>query len=68
MTDSLLTEIERQQKYLDRLPNDFEFPLFNARQALETRDAGNPAAGPSGEGSHFLVAAQFRWLCLTPLG
>jgi hypothetical protein len=37
MTDRLLTEIERQQKYLDRLPDDFEFPLFNAKQALESR-------------------------------
>jgi Histidine kinase-, DNA gyrase B-, and HSP90-like ATPase len=35
--DRLLTEIERQQKYLDRLPDDFEFPLFNARQALESQ-------------------------------
>ena len=37
MTDRLLTEIERQQKYLDRLPDDFEFPLFNAKQALESQ-------------------------------
>src|SRR5262245_25097328 len=35
--DRLLTEIERQQKYLDKLPDDFEFPLFNARQALESQ-------------------------------
>jgi hypothetical protein len=37
MTDRLLTEIERQKKYLDRLPDDFEFPLFNAKQALESQ-------------------------------
>lgn len=37
MNDRLLTEIERQQKYLDKLPDDFEFPLFNARQALESQ-------------------------------
>ncbi|WP_161140221.1 ATP-binding protein [Propylenella binzhouense] len=36
-SDRLLTEIERQQKYLDKLPEDFEFPLFNAAQALESQ-------------------------------
>src|SRR5262245_40596184 len=35
--DRLLTELERQKKYLDRLPANFEFPLFNARQALESQ-------------------------------
>lgn len=37
MTDRLLTEVERQKKYLDRLPKNFDFPLFNARQALESQ-------------------------------
>ncbi|MBS1702850.1 MAG: ATP-binding protein [Armatimonadetes bacterium] len=37
MTTTLLTEIERQQKYLDRLPEEFAFPLFNARHALESQ-------------------------------
>jgi hypothetical protein len=36
-SDRLLTEIERQQKYLAKLPDDFEFPLFNAAQALESQ-------------------------------
>ena len=36
-SDRLLTEIERQQKYLDRLPENFDFPLFNAAQALESQ-------------------------------
>lgn len=36
-SDRLLTEVERQQKYLDKLPNDFAFPLFNAAQALESQ-------------------------------
>lgn len=35
--DRLLTEIERQEKYLARLPEDFPFPLFNAAQALESQ-------------------------------
>ena len=35
--DRLLSEIERQQKYLDRLPENFEFPLFNSRQAIESQ-------------------------------
>lgn len=35
--DRLLTEIERQQKYLARLPEGFTFPLFNAAQALESQ-------------------------------
>jgi hypothetical protein len=33
-TDTLLSELERQQKYLDALPPDFKFPLFNARHAI----------------------------------
>jgi len=37
MTDRLLTEVERQQKYLARLPDNFTFPLFNAKQALESQ-------------------------------
>ena len=35
--DKLLTELERQQKYLERLPEDFTFPLFNAKQALQSQ-------------------------------
>jgi hypothetical protein len=34
ITDRLLSEVERQKKYLARLPKDFTFPLFNAKQAL----------------------------------
>ena len=36
-SDRLLTEIERQEKYLAKLPDDFAFPLFNAAQALESQ-------------------------------
>ena len=36
-SDRLLTEVERQQKYLDRLPDNYAFPLFNASQALESQ-------------------------------
>lgn len=36
-TDQLLTEIERQQKYLNELPDDFAFPLFNVRHAVESQ-------------------------------
>jgi hypothetical protein len=36
-SDRLLTEIERQQKYLAQLPENFEFPLFNSKQALESQ-------------------------------
>ncbi|MCI0755738.1 ATP-binding protein [Teichococcus vastitatis] len=35
--DSLLTEVERQQKYLDRLPENFNYPLFNSMTALESQ-------------------------------
>jgi hypothetical protein len=35
--DRLLTEVERQEKYLAKLPEDFSFPLFNAAQALESQ-------------------------------
>lgn len=35
--DRLLTEVERQQKYLATLPDDFSFPLFNTRRALESQ-------------------------------
>ena len=33
----LLTEVERQAKYLAKLPPDYTFPLFNAAQALESQ-------------------------------
>jgi len=36
-TDQLLNEIERQKKYLADLPDDFMFPLFNTRRALESQ-------------------------------
>lgn len=35
--DALLGELERQQKYLDDLPEVFDFPLFNARRAVESQ-------------------------------
>src|SRR5579871_7027165 len=37
LADNLLSEVERQQKYLDKLPKGFQFPLFNAMQALESQ-------------------------------
>ena len=36
-SDRLLTEVERQQKYLARLPDNYAFPLFNASQAFESQ-------------------------------
>src|SRR5438128_360815 len=33
----LLTEIERQQKQIDQLGDDFDFPLFNSKRALESQ-------------------------------
>jgi len=36
-SDRLLTELERQDKYLAKLPENFSFPLFNAAQALESQ-------------------------------
>lgn len=35
--DRLLTELERQEKYLAELPESFEFPLFNSAKALESQ-------------------------------
>lgn len=35
--DYLLSEIERQKKYLAELPPDFEYPLFNVKYALESQ-------------------------------
>ena len=32
ISDRLLSEIERQKKYLAKLPKDFQYPLFNAVQ------------------------------------
>jgi len=37
VTDRLLGEIERQEKYLAKLPDNFTFPLFNAMRALESQ-------------------------------
>lgn len=39
INDRLRREIARQQKYLDKLPADYEFPLFNVRQAIESQRA-----------------------------
>src|SRR5436305_5507374 len=39
VVDRLLSEVDRQQKYLSKLPADFPFPLFNARVALESQRA-----------------------------
>lgn len=35
--DKLQKELQRQEEYLNRLPEDFEFPLFNSKQALESQ-------------------------------
>jgi hypothetical protein len=35
--DQLLTELERQEKYLAELPTDFNYPLFNTKRALESQ-------------------------------
>ena len=37
--NQLLTEVERQRKYIEALPDDFQFPLFNAKTALESMRA-----------------------------
>jgi len=35
--DELLSELERQDKYLAELPDNFSFPLFNTKRALESQ-------------------------------
>src|SRR5438552_17255102 len=35
MDPKLLTEVERQESVLAELPEDYEFPLFDGRQAIE---------------------------------
>ncbi len=37
MEDRLLTEVQRQQKYLDELGSDFTFPLFNPKHAMDSQ-------------------------------
>src|SRR6516225_612458 len=37
MDTKLLTEIERQEAVLAELPEDYEFPLFDGRQAIESQ-------------------------------
>ncbi|NOT35551.1 MAG: hypothetical protein HOP12_15510 [Candidatus Eisenbacteria bacterium] len=37
MEDRLLTEIQRQQKYLDELGPEFTFPLFNPKHAMDSQ-------------------------------
>jgi hypothetical protein len=34
---TLSAEIDRQQSYLDRLPDEFDFPLFNVKHAVESQ-------------------------------
>ena len=35
--DELLNELERQEKYLAELPENFSFPLFNTKRALDSQ-------------------------------
>lgn len=35
--EQLLSEVERQKKYVDQLPDDYQWPLFNAKSALESQ-------------------------------
>lgn len=37
MNDNVSSEVKRQQRALDQLPTDYAFPLFNAKQALESQ-------------------------------
>src|SRR5260370_42704309 len=37
MDPKLLTEVERQEAVLVELPEDYEFPLFDGRQAIESQ-------------------------------
>ena len=37
MDPKLLTEIERQEAVLAELPEDYEFPLFDGRPAIESQ-------------------------------
>lgn len=37
LNDKLQKELQRQEEYLNRLPDNFEFPLFNSKQALESQ-------------------------------
>src|SRR5712691_9792704 len=37
LQDRMLSEIERQKKYLDQLGDKFTFPLFNSKRALESQ-------------------------------
>ncbi len=37
LQDRMLSEIERQKKYLDQLGDHFTFPLFNSKRALESQ-------------------------------
>src|SRR5687767_7837543 len=35
--DRMLTELQRQDDYIRELPENFEFPLFSGRQAVESQ-------------------------------
>jgi len=37
LKDRLLSEIQRQEKYLAQLPTGFTFPLFNSKVALQSQ-------------------------------
>src|SRR5262245_16427335 len=37
MDPKLLTEVERQETVLAELPEDYEFPLFDGRQVIESQ-------------------------------
>jgi hypothetical protein len=35
--EQMLTELQRQDEYIRELPENFEFPLFSGRQAVESQ-------------------------------
>jgi hypothetical protein len=37
MSDNLMTEVARQEKYLAELPAEFTYPLFNTKRALDSQ-------------------------------
>jgi hypothetical protein len=50
-TDQLLTELERQEKYLAELPASFNYPLFNTKRA-------EAAVRNSAEASRYVLRAR----------
>lgn len=72
LLDQVLTETERQNKYLTRLPKDWDFPLFSGKRAVESqRKSGYKSTAHAAReiiDNAIEAGAKNIWVCLERIG